>query len=542
MKKVYLAPFQLKNEWQISIRCSQDPQLEFFISSLKGVKWAAAHNCYFVAYSQENKRLIYTSLKDAKYFVDYSAMQNFKLSKRQEVKQTHQYSRAQKKLLHEYVAYLRGRRLSESSVRTYYYFILKFVAFTGEKAVIDLSHRDIELFIEQCIAAQEYALSTHRQCVSAIKHFLELHACEKIDTAAIQRPRKSRYLPTVLSKEEVISLLRNTRNLKHRAILAMIYSGGLRIGELLDLKLANIDIMRRQIHIQNSKGRKDRMVVLAESMLPLLRNYLTTYAPRFYFTEGQTGGKYSAQSIRAFLQDSCRRAGIKKKVTPHTLRHSYATHMLENGILRLCLGFQHHHLNLARLRNLDFRLVALEILPDFRVGRLQFRQKFGLVCHDQMYLSEFTDLGKIRRVLIEMGGTGFVQGDAPVDEFVHYIAPGGFFVTVFAIRQQRFELAPGNGFLIDSRHDVGVGARRVSLRIQLRCIDGDPHTCAKLLLPIRLPGLEALLHDPGLNGFVQVGRERRSLGDVGLVEIPDLVVGYLATLVQISPIQTTQRG
>ena len=264
--------------------------------------------------------------------MDYSALQSFHLPQKEVQRPAPQFSRNQKRVLHEYVAYLRGQRLSASSVRTYYNFILKLVDFIGEKPFSELRHRDIELFVEQRIAAENYALSTHRQCISAIKHFLELYDCGNIEPKEIKRPRKSRYLPTVLSKEEVISLLRTTRNLKHRAILAMIYSAGLRIGELLELKLAQIDILRRQIVIKNSKGRKDRVVVLAESMLPLLNNYLTTYAPKDYFTEGQGGGPYSAQSIRAFLQESCRRAGIKKKVTPHTLRHSYATHMLENGI------------------------------------------------------------------------------------------------------------------------------------------------------------------------------------------------------------------
>ncbi|NJW55316.1 phage integrase N-terminal SAM-like domain-containing protein, partial [Salinimicrobium oceani] len=123
--------------------------------------------------------------------------------------------------LHEYVAYLRGQRLSESSVRTYYNFVLKLVDFIGEKPFAELTSRDVELFVEQRIAAENYAISTHRQCISAVKHFFELYKCADIETKDIFRPQKSRFLPTVLSKEEVIKLLQVTRNLKHRAILAM---------------------------------------------------------------------------------------------------------------------------------------------------------------------------------------------------------------------------------------------------------------------------------------------------------------------------------
>ena len=332
MKKAHLSPFLENEEWQIAIRFEFDLEIKLLLKSLQGIKWSTTKNCYCLTYSHSNKQLLYSRLQAANIFVDYTALLDFHPYRKQEIKPEPQFSKTQKKLLHEYVAYLRGQRLSESSVRTYYNFVLKLVDFLGKKPLADLCHRDIELFVEQRIASKDYAISTHRQCISAIKHFLELYRCENIDVAAIKRPAKSRYLPTVLSKEEVISLMRATRNLKHRAILAMIYSSGLRIGELLELKLADIDVLRRQIMIKNSKGRKDRAVVLAESMIPLLNNYLSTYRPGFYFAEGQTGGIYSAQSIRTFLQESCRRAGIKKKVSPHTLRHSYATHMLENGI------------------------------------------------------------------------------------------------------------------------------------------------------------------------------------------------------------------
>lgn len=281
-------------------------------------------------------------LQSIKCFIDYREMQRIRNKKPPKQGKNLDFSRDQKKMLHEYVAYLRGKRFSESSVRTYYNFILKFVHFIGHMPLPELTNRNVELFIEQKIAACHYSLSSHRQCISAIMQFLELYPQTQIHTPEIYRPKKSLYLPTVLSKEEVVSLLKCTRNLKHRAILALIYSSGLRIGELLSLHLRDIDVDRRQVFIRNSKGGKDRVVVLAHSILPLLHNYLTTYVPNFLFAEGINGNAYSAQSVRAFLKISCRRAHITKKVTPHTLRHSFATHMLENGIdlryIQLLLG------------------------------------------------------------------------------------------------------------------------------------------------------------------------------------------------------------
>lgn len=152
-----------------------------------------------------------------------------------------------------------------------------------------------------------------------------------IEELNLTRPKKSRHLPIVLSQQEMLEILICTKNLKHRAILALLYSCGLRVGELINLELKHIDIQRNQIAVKNSKGRKDRYVKMADSITPLLLNYVQTYKPQLYFAEGRTNEKYTASSIRAFLKRSCQLAKISKIVTPHTLRHSYATHLLEGG-------------------------------------------------------------------------------------------------------------------------------------------------------------------------------------------------------------------
>lgn len=332
MKRIILSPLYLRNRLQIVITFDEDEEITEHLKNFPGISWSGTHRSFYLEYSARNKGRIFQHLVTRKWFVDYSALQQFQEKKSTVTEEMESLTRESKKRMWEYVSFLRGKRLSESSVRTYYNFALKFVRFLNNKPPEEITKRDVELFIEQKIAANDYAISTHRQCISAIKHFLTLYNCGEIDPEEITRPARSRFLPTVLSKEETIALLTATRNLKHRAILAMIYSSGLRIGELLNLRLEDIDVARRQVFIRNSKGRKDRVVILATSILPLLNNYLATYSPRTFYAEGIQGGRYSAPSIRAFLKDSCRRAGIRKKVTPHTLRHSYATHMLENGI------------------------------------------------------------------------------------------------------------------------------------------------------------------------------------------------------------------
>ena len=145
------------------------------------------------------------------------------------------------------------------------------------------------------------------------------------------RPRKESTLPDVLSREEIGKMLHQTNNLKHKCILAIIYSCGLRRSELLSMQIADIDSTRMLVKIRSGKGRKDRYVQLALSSLELLRMYYSEYQPRVWLFEGKPGSPYSAESVVNVVKKAASRAGIKKRVTPHVLRHSFATHHLEQG-------------------------------------------------------------------------------------------------------------------------------------------------------------------------------------------------------------------
>lgn len=306
------------------------------MEKLSEVRWSKTYALYYVPFSTKNKSKVYQHLREKKVFVDYSTLQGQKPPKPQKLQKSQKsekrrLSDSHKQTLNDYVKYLRGLRLSESTVKTYFTFVANFFDFLPEKPLEKIDNTYVRLFAEFIVAKKKYSISSHRQLISAIKHFSDFCQECQIKNPELKRPSKSKYLPSVLSQREVIDLLRATANLKHRAVLALIYSAGLRVGEAINLELAHIDIDRRQLFIKNAKGRKDRFVVLAESFLPLFHNYFMTYAPTTYFVEGSKGKKYSATSIRSFLKRACRKAGIQKTVTPHTLCHSYATHLIENG-------------------------------------------------------------------------------------------------------------------------------------------------------------------------------------------------------------------
>ena len=318
MQKIVLYEFTHEGNAQIGIRFGFHREMIEEVKKLDGIQWSNTFGSFYLRASRTNLDRLVKHLNRLKYFADYSGIDFSKLPEDERAG------------IMAFKKYLHGKRYSKSTIKTYTTFVSKFLHFHEFKEAYNL--RDVDRFVEAEIAAKDYSISSHRQCMSAIKHYFELTEQEEIDTSKLQRPDKSRFLPSVLSKEQVIDLLRATRNLKHRCILALIYASGLRIGELIDLKLKDIDVDRRQILIRQAKGRKDRYVMLAESFLPLFYNYLQTYQPKVYFAEGIQETKYSSSAVRSFLKESCRRAKITKKVTPHTLRHSYATHMLENGI------------------------------------------------------------------------------------------------------------------------------------------------------------------------------------------------------------------
>ena len=326
-----LKKVQHRNEVQLLVLFDFNFALKEKIKAIGNYTWSQTLRGWYTPFTSESISTLKEVLQqEVRFKLDASVYETVLIK---QPKKPRNISEENKDVLRLYVKYLKGKRYSESTVKTYFTLLADFIDYIQKKPLNELSNKDVELFIEDVFIPRKLSVSTQRQLISAIKLFKAFYPECAIDEVRLTRPRKDKILPTVLSKEEVIDLLRCTKNLKHRAVLSMIYSAGLRISELLNLELANIDVDRRQIIVKNAKGRKDRHIILAESFIPLMINYITSYVPKKYFVEGAVEGeKYSAESIRSFLKTACKLAHITKKVTPHTLRHSYATHLLENGI------------------------------------------------------------------------------------------------------------------------------------------------------------------------------------------------------------------
>ena len=176
-----------------------------------------------------------------------------------------------------------------------------------------------------------HANSTQRQFVGALKLLLILNG-NPINPTTLVRPRATESLPKVITVEQALGMIATTQNIKHRLILTVLYSCGMRRSEVINLKLSDINHSRGIITVEQSKWGKDRLLPLPQTLVSILKEYFRFYQPKTYLIEGPNGGQYSATSIANIVARAGKRVGIPQRVTPHMLRHSYATHQLERGV------------------------------------------------------------------------------------------------------------------------------------------------------------------------------------------------------------------
>lgn len=240
-------------------------------------------------------------------------------------------SRAQ--LIKEYSDSLISRGYMPTTVKQYTSVVLKYMDYLRDKDLKESSIKDYESYISG-LYKLDFSDSLVNTYNSALKYcFKYIIIDENIVAANFKRPKKRKKLPTILSVNEVDRLLRSSQNIKHTTILYTLYSSGLRLNELLQVKLEDIWWDRNQIMVRGGKGKKDRVVILANQLKELLIKYYEEYKPEYWLFEGHANNvNYSSSSVQKVIRRSAANANISKRTTPHTLRHCYATHMMDNGV------------------------------------------------------------------------------------------------------------------------------------------------------------------------------------------------------------------
>lgn len=325
----------IKGKRKIAFDYRADPTISAIIKGLDGVKWDIESRFSYIENKKDNLNIVYSIFKgvawiDGKYFFlnkpintkieepNYSAKKEYNL-------------REGKKCPDEYIDKLQVLRYSKNTLNVYVSLFEKFINFYENKKLISLDENDINIYMKHLVISKK-SHSFQNLSINAIKFYFEIVLGLPNRYYRIERPRKKEILPTVLSVAEVSRIIKVVENIKHKAILITIYSAGLRISECMNLKIRDINSDRKLIFVRNSKGGKDRYSILGDRTIEILRKYYKTHKPSEYLFEGQMGGKYSVSSVRKILKRALKKANINTPATIHTLRHSFATHLLEKGV------------------------------------------------------------------------------------------------------------------------------------------------------------------------------------------------------------------
>jgi integrase/recombinase XerD len=235
------------------------------------------------------------------------------------------------------------KSFSTSTIKNYLGALTPFFTFFKERDLKDITKEEIESYVYHLKSKYQISDTKQNLVINAIKAYYEHVLGKPREYYDLQRPNKSKTLPNVFSKEEVVKLLKAPKNIKHKAILLIIYSSGLRISEAVNLRIKDVHSDEGYIFVKDSKGKRDRKTILSPVVLQVLRLYYKAHKPSYWLFEGQEGGKFSTKSIQQILRKAIDLAGANPWGTVHTLRHSFATHLLQEGVnLRIIQSMMGH--------------------------------------------------------------------------------------------------------------------------------------------------------------------------------------------------------
>jgi len=316
--KIVITPYKT-----FQIHFAYNKEIHQYIKNLALVSWNPQDKCWTLPHTEQNLQHIKSYFESLSFRIEYSSQKEKKLIPKEQQDNVFTLPPA-------YLQQLELVRYSPQTIKTYCSLFVEFVNFVKEPNYETITEEQIKSFL-MYLVNRNVSTSYQNQAINAIKFYFEKVLGKERKYYTIDRPFTEKKLPSVLSLEEVKAIIDAIENTKHKCIIKLIYSAGLRISELINLKIADIDKNRMQISIKGGKEKKDRYTLLSEKILIDLRNYYQEYKPKEYLFEGQFGGSYSKRSIQEVFKDACRKANIKKHATVHTLRHSFATHLLEAG-------------------------------------------------------------------------------------------------------------------------------------------------------------------------------------------------------------------
>lgn len=350
MDTVVLKPLYHRGQECLGICFENSPSLNGAIRKHAGAKWSQTNRCWYVPLNHGSYNKVYKALK-GKAELDITVLESY-LEKRKQVaaivpappkkiiskpatsSPAWQLSKENFAALEKFVEQLKLKSYSPSTIRTYRNEFLQLLQLLKKKPVNQLTPDDLRRYMVYAMEKEGIKENTAHSRLNALKFYFEQVMGREKFFWEIPRPKKAHQLPKIFSQSEIAAIINSINNKKHKVMLMLAYGAGLRISEVVTLKAFEIDSKRMTIFISAAKGKKDRLVTLSPVLLVMLREYALEYKPdkKGYLFEGNIkGNPYSTRSLQEVLQSAKKKAGIIKPGSMHSLRHSFATHLIEKG-------------------------------------------------------------------------------------------------------------------------------------------------------------------------------------------------------------------
>jgi integrase/recombinase XerD len=360
MEAVTIKPLLHRNQECMGVLFAKNTGLEKAIRKLPEIKWSKTHACWYIPLTEAGYWLLVKYLKD-KAVIDNSALQVYLHTKKKVAATlpdtTHraiaaetiapqkahskrplalspawQLSNTNLTALEKMVQLLQIKAYSKSTITTYRNEFIQLLKLLKQKPVDALTVEDLKRYMSYVLVKERISENTAHSRLNALKFYFEQVLGREKFFWEIPRPKKVQKLPKVISEEKILEGLLKVANLKHKTLLLLAYSAGMRVSEVVSVRVADINSDRMQISINHAKGKKDRVVTLSKSILPYLREYYIKYKPANWLFEGQNSQEhFSARSAQQVFKDAYKKLGLPPQCSFHSLRHSYATHLLESG-------------------------------------------------------------------------------------------------------------------------------------------------------------------------------------------------------------------
>ncbi|MBN1768178.1 MAG: tyrosine-type recombinase/integrase [Prolixibacteraceae bacterium] len=339
---IKLTPSEHRNQAVVLLKFDYNSTIITAVKGLGNARWSATKKCWYILQDNFDLNILFKQLTPLAY-LDYSELKSNKKEANSVLgnssKRTYNLSLYKSRLSDQtkaeielFVHWMEQKRYAANSIKSYRHSLQIFFGYFAPKEPDTIEIEDITQFNHDFILQNGLSSTFQNQTVSALKLYYEKNHNRHIEFDKIERPRKSNPLPKVFSKTDLEAFFRATKNPKHKMAMMLIYSCGLRRNELVNLKLNHIDSKRKMLSVINSKGKKDRVIPLSKQTVAKIRSYYLEYRPTTYFIEGQTTGEpLTTSSLQQIFKRSMKKASITKPYTIHCLRHSIATHLLENG-------------------------------------------------------------------------------------------------------------------------------------------------------------------------------------------------------------------